>query len=70
MTDEKHEAAEKMPGPPQPAPPWEVDLDVYPLRAGSDDPRWAVRTVWGWVAFGIFSLLFIGLLTFLGAFYD
>jgi hypothetical protein len=52
------------------APPWEADLDVYPLRSPSEDPRWAVRTVKYWVAFAVASLVFILALIVLGAIYD
>jgi hypothetical protein len=53
-----------------PPPAWEADLDSYPLRAPSEDPRWAVRTVWCWVVFAVTSLVFILVLLVLGAFYD
>lgn len=51
-------------------PDWEADLDVYPLREKTEDPRWAVRTVWIWVGIALFSLAFILTLLILGAIYD
>jgi hypothetical protein len=53
-----------------PSHPWEAELDVYPIRAGTEDPRWAVRTVWIWVGVALFSLAFILALFILGFFYD
>jgi hypothetical protein len=50
--------------------PLEKDLDVYPLREASEDPRWAVRTVWTWVSIAVFLLLFILTLLVLGLIYD
>jgi hypothetical protein len=49
--------------------PWEAELDVYPLRAGTEDPRWAVRTVWVWTGIALFSLAFILALFILGFFH-
>jgi len=46
------------------------DLDEYPLREPSKDPRWAVRTVWIWVGMAIFLLLFIITLLILGLWFD
>ena len=51
-------------------PDWESDLDVYPLREKTEDPRWAVRTVWIWVGFALVSIAFILTLLVLGAIYD
>ena len=48
----------------------EHELDVYPLRNPSEDPRWAVRTVWTWVGIAIFLLLFFVVMGILGIFYD
>ena len=53
-----------------PDPAWVADLDTYPLREPSDDPRWAVRTVWIWTAVALASLVFILTLLVLGFFYD
>ena len=53
-----------------PGPAWEDDLDVYPLREKTEDPRWAVRTVWIWVVVALMSLAFILTLLVLGIFYD
>jgi hypothetical protein len=41
-----------------------------PLRAPSEDPTWAVRTVWTWVGMAIFLLIFILLLIILGYWFD
>ena len=46
------------------------ELDVYPLRERSEDPRWAVWTVWIWVGIASFCLLFILWLVVMGFFYD
>jgi hypothetical protein len=81
MTDENKERNGNLGEEPEPetttesstepkAPAWEADLDSYPLRAPSEDPRWAVRTVWCWVIFAVASLIFILVLTVLGAIYD
>ena len=56
--------------PSEPIPAWEADLDVYPERPASDDPRWALRIVWTWTGFAILSLVFILVLLVLGLFYD
>jgi len=48
----------------------EKDLDVYPLRDPSEDPRWAVRTVWIWVGMALFLLLFLIILFILGLWFD
>ena len=68
---EPGEAKEKPQEPPlPPGPAWEDDLDVYPLREKTEDPRWAVRTVWIWVVVALMSLAFILTLLVLGIFYD
>jgi hypothetical protein len=65
------EAKEEPQAPPlPPGPAWEDDLDVYPLREKTEDPRWAVRTVWIWVVVALASLAFILTLLVLGIFYD
>jgi hypothetical protein len=48
----------------------EESIDVYPLRNPSEDPRWAVRTIWIWVSIALFLLLFIIVLLILGIWYD
>ena len=48
----------------------EEGLDVYPLRDPSEDPCWAVRTVWVWVGMALFLLLFLITLLILGIWYD
>ena len=48
----------------------EVELDLYPLREPSEDPRWAVGTVWTWVVMAIFLLLFLITLFILGLWFD
>ena len=54
----------------EPAPSWEADLDEYPIRPASDDPRWAGYIVWTWVVFAVASLIFIIVLLILGALYQ
>jgi len=49
---------------------WGEDIDTYPLRESGEDPRWAVRTVWIWVGFALFSLVFVLTFLILGLFYD
>jgi hypothetical protein len=44
--------------------------DIYPLRKPSEDPRWAVRTVWIWITIALSSLAFILIMLILGIFYD
>ena len=46
------------------------DMETYPLRQVSDDPRWAVRIVKIWIGFVIAALIFILTLLVLGAIYD
>lgn len=48
----------------------EEEIDGYPLREPSEDPRWAVRTVWAWVIIALFLLLFIIVLLIAGLWYD
>ena len=48
----------------------EADLEIYPLREPSDDPRWAIRVVKIWIGFVIAALIFILTLLVLGAIYD
>jgi hypothetical protein len=50
--------------------PLEAKLEAYPLRDASEDPRWAVRTVWTWVGMAIFLLLFLITLFILGLWFD
>ncbi len=54
----------------QPADAIEDDLDLYPVRDPSEDPRWALRTVQIWVGMAIFLLLFIITLLILGLWFD
>lgn len=48
----------------------EKELSVYPLRDPSEDPRWALRTIWTWVGIAVFLLVFIVVLIVLGIWYD
>lgn len=48
----------------------EAELDVYPLRDASEDPGWAVKSVWIWVSTAIFLLLFLTTLFILGLWFD
>lgn len=81
MTDENEERNGNLGEEPEPetmtesstepkAPAWEADLEVYPLRPPSEDPRWAVRTVGCWIIIAVASLIFILVLLVLGAIYD
>ncbi len=54
----------------QPPDSIEDGLDFYPLRDPSEDPHWAVRTVWTWVGMALFLLLFIVTLLILGLWFD
>lgn len=47
------------------APAWEAELDFYPLQDKSEDPKWALRTVWTWIGFVVFC--FVGIVTLLVA---
>jgi hypothetical protein len=49
---------------------WDDDMDAYPLRDAEEDPRWALGTVWIWLAFDLFCVLGISTLMILGAFFD
>jgi hypothetical protein len=53
-----------------PVAPEEDEMSVYPLREPSEDARWALRTVWIWIGFGIASIIFIATLLVLGTMYD
>ena len=61
--EEQKEAGGKEPKP-------ENDIETYPLRQSSDDPRWAVRVVKIWMGFVIAALIFILTLLVFGAIYD
>jgi hypothetical protein len=50
--------------------PLEKDLDIYPVRDPSEDPRWAVRIIWVWVSMALFLLLFLVTLFIVGFWYD
>jgi len=52
------------PYPVEPAP------DVYPLRAPSEDPRWALWVIGIWLTIAIGLFLFFIVLTVLGIWYD
>lgn len=51
-------------------PEWVSELDTYPLREKEEDPKWAVRTVWVWIAFALALTSFFIILLILGAIYD
>ena len=44
--------------------------EEYPLREPSDDPKWALWTVYIWFWLAWFFLMFILAMLFLGALYD
>lgn len=48
----------------------ERELDVYPLRDASEDPRWALWVMCIWIGIALFLLLFFVVLFILGIFYD
>jgi len=48
----------------------EPDLDVYPLRDPSEDPRWALRVAWTWIIIAMGLFLFFMVLAVLGIWYD
>jgi hypothetical protein len=48
----------------------EKELDRYPLRDASEDPRWAVRTVLTWICIAVFLMLFFLYLLIAGIWYD
>lgn len=57
----------------EPAPPGpieEEDLDAWPERDPSKDPRWALWIVWIWIGFALSSIAFILVLLVLGWYHD
>lgn len=46
------------------------EIEAYPLRKGSEDPRWALRIIQVWVCMALFLLLFFVVLMILGIWYD
>jgi hypothetical protein len=58
------------PAPSEKVPEWVSELDNYPLREKEEDPKWAVRTVWIWLAFAMALTTFFIILLILGAIYD
>ena len=48
----------------------EKELSFYPLRDPSEDPRWALNTIWTWVSIAVFLLVFIVVMLVLGIWYD
>ena len=57
-------------GIPGPAISWEQDLDTYPLREPSEDPRWAMWVFWIWSIFTVGMIVFMLVLLVLGWYYD
>ena len=53
-----------------PAPPWEAELDVYPLGDAGGDPGWAIKIVKVWIAIGVGAVVFIFWLLVMGLVYD
>ncbi len=43
---------------------WDTCLDP------EGDPRWAVMLFWGWMAFSVFSVVFMAVMFVLGVWYD
>jgi len=69
--------SEDAPAPEEPCDPaddaaaqFEADLDVYPLRDPSEDPGWAIKTVWTWVGMCLFCIAFVTWLVIMSFFYD
>lgn len=58
-TGEDKDAAETSDAEEQAAHPLEALLAVYPVREAAEDPGWAVKTVWVWVGFALFCIVFI-----------
>jgi hypothetical protein len=52
------------------ADPLEATMDVYPLREASEDPGWAIKTVWVWIGIAVGLLIFFLVLMILGFWYD
>jgi len=52
------------------ADPVEATLEVYPLREASEDPGWAIKTVWVWISIALGLLVFFLVLMVLGFWYD
>jgi len=48
----------------------DIDLEKYPIRNASEDPRWALWVVWIWVSIALFLLIFISTLIILGFWFD
>jgi len=48
----------------------EQELDVYPLRDPSEDPRWALWVMWIWIGISLGLFLFFVVLFILGIWYD
>lgn len=49
---------------------WKEDIDTYPIRDPSEDSPWAVFTVRLWVGVALGAIIFIVVLTILGAIFD
>ncbi len=50
--------------------PLEESLGVYPLRDASEDPGWAIKTVWVWLFIACGLYVFFLVLLVLGLWYD
>jgi hypothetical protein len=69
MTDPKEDMAAKA-ATVEAADPVEASLAVYPLREASEDPGWAIKTVWVWISIALGLLIFFLVLMVLGFWYD
>jgi hypothetical protein len=49
---------------------WKEDIDTYPIRDPSEDAPWAVFTVRLWVGVALAAIVFIIVLSILGAIFD
>jgi hypothetical protein len=50
--------------------PLEASLEVYPLRDPSEDPGWAIKTIWVWLFISCGLFIFFLVLLVLGIWYD
>ena len=48
----------------------DIDIEKYPIRNASEDPRWALWVVLIWVGIALFLLIFISTLMILGFWFD
>ena len=49
---------------------WGTDIDSYPVRDKSEDPKWATNIVWIWIGLASFVVVFFMIMMILGAILD